>query len=67
MQMVMDMVIFKYSPPSGYLALCSANLPISDDIDPAQTDDDFPQKQFFISQYAGNLTNRTITQRHNQI
>ena len=53
--------VFKYAPPSGYLALCSANLPISDDIDPAQTDDDIPTKQFFISQYAGNLTNRTIT------
>ena len=52
---------FKYAPPSGYLALCSANVPISDDIDPAQTDDDIPTKQFFISQYAGNLTNRTIT------
>ena len=53
--------VFKYAPPSGFLAPCSANLPISDDIDPAQTDDDYPQKQFFISQYAGNLTNRTIT------
>jgi hypothetical protein len=29
---------FKYSPPSGFLALCSGNLPISADIDPAQTD-----------------------------
>ena len=52
---------FKYSPVANHLALSSANLPISDDIDPAQTDDDYPSKQFFISQYAGNLTNRTIT------
>ena len=37
---------FKYSPPTGFLALCSANLSISDDIDPAQTDDNFPGKQF---------------------
>ena len=29
------------APPTGFLALCSANLPISDDIDPAQTDDDY--------------------------
>ena len=29
---------FKYSPPSGYLSLCSANLQISDDIDPAGDD-----------------------------
>jgi hypothetical protein len=30
---------FYYAPPSDYLGICSANLPISDDIDPAQTDD----------------------------
>ena len=36
---------FKYAPPSGYLALCSANVPVtSSDIDPAQTDDNFPGK-----------------------
>ena len=45
--------VFKYAPPSGYLALCSANLPISDDIDPAQTDDDIPTKQFGIGLYTG--------------
>ena len=44
---------FKYSPPTGFLALCTANLPISDDIDPAQTDDDFPQKQFNTILYTG--------------
>ena len=53
--------VFKYAPPTGFLALCSANLSISDDIDPAQTDDDISTKLFFMSQYAGNLTNRTIT------
>ena len=35
---------FFYAPPSGFLSITSANLPISDDIDPAQTDDNFPQK-----------------------
>ena len=46
---------FKYSPPSGFLALCSANLPISSDIDPAQTDDDFVGgKQFGVVTYTGN-------------
>ena len=44
---------FQYSPPSGHLACCSANLPISDDIDPAQTDDDYPGKQFGIGLYTG--------------
>ena len=47
---------FYYSPPSGFLALCSANLPISDDIDPAQTDDDYPAKQFGVVTYTGNAT-----------
>jgi hypothetical protein len=45
---------FKYSPPTGFLALCSANLPVSDDIDPAQTDDNFPGKQFDAYTYTGN-------------
>ena len=52
---------FVYSPPSGYLALCSANLPISDDIDPAQTDDDFPQKNFNVVTYTGNSSTNAIT------
>ncbi len=52
---------FYYAPPTGFLALCSANLPISDDIDPAQTDDDYPQKQFGIITYTGNNTARSIT------
>ena len=43
--------VFKYSPPTGFLALCSANLPISDDIDPAQTDTDYPSKQFNVVTY----------------
>ena len=45
---------FKYSPPTGFLATCSANLSVSDDIDPAQTDNDFPQKQFNTVLYTGN-------------
>jgi hypothetical protein len=44
---------FKYAPPTGFLAVCSANLPISDDIDPAQTDDNFPQKNFNTILYTG--------------
>ena len=45
---------FKYSPPSGFLALSSGNLSVSDDIDPAQTDDDIPTKQFGAYTYTGN-------------
>jgi len=48
---------FYYSPPTGFLAMCSANLPISDDIDPAQTNNDFPGEQFNTVLYTGNATN----------
>ncbi len=57
-----DRGAFKYSPPSGFLAVCSANLPISDDIDPAQTDDDYPTKNFNVVTWTGNRTDdRAIT------
>ncbi len=52
---------FAYSPPTGFLALCSANLPISDDIDPAQTDDNYPSKQFGVVTYTGNGGTQSIT------
>jgi hypothetical protein len=52
---------FAYSPPSGFLALCSANLPISDDIDPAQTDDSFPQKNFNVVTYDSTGSGQSIT------
>ena len=48
---------FYYSPPSGFLALSSANLPVSDDIDPAQTDDNFPAKNFAPILYTGTGSN----------
>ena len=53
---------FKYAPPSGFLALCSANLPISADIDPAQTSDDYVGgKQFNCVTYTGNASTNAIT------
>ena len=52
---------FKYAPPSGFLALCSANLSIDSDIDPAATSTDFPQKQFNAITYTGNSSPRSIT------
>jgi hypothetical protein len=45
---------FAYAPPTGFLALCTGNLSVSDDIDPAQTDDDYPSKQFNTILYTGN-------------
>jgi len=53
--------VFKYAPPTGFLAPCSGNLPISDDIDPAQTDDDYPAKNFNILTYTGNGGTNAIT------
>ena len=52
---------FKYAPPTGFLALCSGNLPVSDNIDPAQTDDNIPTKQFNTITWTGNRSsNSTI-------
>ena len=48
---------FKYAPPTGFLAMCTANLPIATALDPAETDDDFPSKQFGEVLYTGNSTN----------
>ena len=52
---------FKYSVPTGFLANCSGNIAISDDIDPAQTDDDYPGKQFNVVTYTGNGSNSART------
>jgi hypothetical protein len=45
---------FYYAPPSGYLALCTANLP-DPAIDPAK--DDVPEDYFSTVLYSGNSTN----------
>jgi hypothetical protein len=55
---------FYYAPKTiaaNFLALCSGNLPVADSIDPAQTDDNYPQKQFNMLQYTGNGSERTLT------
>jgi len=53
---------FYYAPPTNFLSLCSANLSISDDIDPAQTDDDFVGgKHFNVLTYTGTGSSRTIS------
>ena len=45
---------FSLSVPSGYVALCAANLPVADEVDPAQTDDYYPQKLFTALAYSGD-------------
>ena len=53
---------FKYAPPAGFLAICTGNLPISADIDVAQTNTDGPHQQFNSIVYSGNGTsNNAIT------
>jgi hypothetical protein len=53
---------FAFAVPSGYLAICSGNLGVSSDIDPAQTDDDYPSKQFNTVLYTGNASsNRSVS------
>ena len=53
---------FYYTPPSGFLSMTSANLPISADIDPAQTNDNYPGKQFNAISWTGDgTTSRAIT------
>ena len=50
---------FKYEPPSGFLALCTANLALAEEIDPAETDDNFTSKQFGVLTFTGTGTART--------
>ena len=52
---------FYYTPPSGFLAVCSANMPTAEEIDPAETDDNYPAKNFNVLQYTGNGTGQSIT------
>ena len=55
---------FQNSPPTGFLAPSSANLPISDDIDPAGDDGETenPTKQFGVVIWTGDeTTGRAIT------
>ena len=52
---------FYYDPPTGFLALCSGNLPIADAINPAETDDDYPQKLHNPIIWTGNGGTLNVT------
>ena len=52
---------FKYTVPTGFLAMCSANASISDDIDPAQTTTDDPISQFNVVTWTGTGSTQSIT------
>ena len=54
---------FQYSPPAGFLALCSANLPVDSNIDPAGDDGDTqnPTKHFGVLTWDGDGGTLAIT------
>ena len=52
---------FKYTPPTGFLCNSSGNIAISDDIDPAQTDDEYPAKNFNTVLFDGNGGSNAVT------
>ena len=56
---------FYYTPKtiaSGFLAMCSGNLPVAAEVDPAQTEDNFPQKLFSPKIWTGDgNSGRSIT------
>ena len=52
---------FYYTPPTNYLALCSANQPIATGIDPNETSEDYPSKNFGVVTYTGTGTSQSIT------
>jgi hypothetical protein len=53
---------FYYAPDTGFLAMCAGNLPVADAVDPAQTDDNYPQKLFGATIWTGDgTTSRAIT------
>jgi len=45
---------FYYAPDTGFLAMCAGNLPLADAINPAETDDDYPQELFNTIIYTGD-------------
>ena len=53
---------FYYDDGAAAKALCTANLPVVDAVDPAQTDDNYPQKLFGVTTWTGDgNTSRAIT------
>ena len=52
---------FHSTVPTGFLAMCSANLPIDNDIDPAQTENNSPIKQHNCITWTGTGSTNAIT------
>ena len=47
--------------PSGYSAVCTGALSVAEEIDPAKTDDNYPQKLFGAKTYTGSGGTQTIS------
>jgi len=53
---------FYYDDGASAKAICTGNLPIAEEIDPAKTDDNYPQKLFNAVAYTGNgSSGRTLS------
>jgi len=52
--------VFYYTPPTDFLAPCSANLPINAAIDPNETEEATCEKAHFHATYHGNGSSRDI-------
>ena len=51
---------FYYSPPTGFKALCAGNVSVAAEVDPAQTDDDYPQKLVDATIYTGTGSEKAV-------
>jgi hypothetical protein len=52
---------FYYDEAGSGKALCTGNLPVAAEVDPAQTDDDYPQKVSNSVLYTGNGSSQSVT------
>jgi hypothetical protein len=53
---------FKYTVPTNYKAICQGNQSVANEVDPAQTEDNFPQKLFSPKIWTGDgNSGRSIT------
>ncbi len=52
---------FYYSPPTGFKALCAGNTAVVEEVDPAETDDNYPKKLFGLGFWSGSGSQQTIS------
>ena len=52
---------FLTSPPASFRAFCSGRVPIDEDVDPKETEDDYPQKLFNSTNWSGSGASKALT------